>query len=267
MNMSRFVDNWRVGEVATYASLTCPPDKPVTLEIQISGAEPPERGQILIAQGISDSEELWAIRMIPSGRLVLQLGTAGHRETEEAHFPDLSLALSYHPTSGAISMGVGRAWIESLGFPWVEGLGELLTGHAVNQWVRHVAQHDRPPRESWQLRLGCPQDGRADTPPLGWKISAGFRFGEPAAPQPKERIVAPPISEAHLLDLSLLRRLDLPGGSSAWVEPETVGNIRPAGLPGTTILYFCPPSIPPMIVLGSPDAVYEALYGQPEVCA
>lgn len=138
-------------------------DSPVAVDLKIHQIPPEERrAPTRLLAGLSpEGEELWAVRYLPSGRLVLQLGTAGHRETLHGYGAPMDLSLNYNPATGGVSLVV-RGFVGP----------ETLAGAARCAWAQPYVD-----KSDWRLVLGCEDDGRADLPPRGWQVEWVLRAG------------------------------------------------------------------------------------------
>lgn len=162
------------GELGTQSvKLYADGSRPITLDFKASNAEPVERKITLIMQARRNGEELWAIRTLPSCRLLIQPGTARSRESVYGYPSELSLGVSYNPLTGALAVAVGgpvgdpespRGWITP----------ETFDLHAHNHWAS--------PAGDYEILLGAPET-YADQTPLGWTIDCSFRYG-PAEHEP-----------------------------------------------------------------------------------
>lgn len=171
------------GKLATTALLLhADGSRPITLDFKASSVNPPlpkrtsmgpfdngsnpqyKAQRTLIMQARRGGEELWAIRMLPSGRLLIQPGTEPSRESAYGYPGELALGVSFNPITRSLSVVVrdgGSGPTESFNLTantcwWADGDYEIL--------------------------LGAPES-YADQSPIGWRIDCSFRYGLPVAPQ------------------------------------------------------------------------------------
>lgn len=138
-----------------------PKDRPINLKLEIEEARPRWGGSILIARGVANYEELWALRMHPSGRLALHAGAEVKSVFVVAG--GLVLSVSYGPKHGGIGCAVGSTNV-------------VLSGSCKSSWA------ERTEWQTWNLEIGAGKD-LADLPPYGWKISASFHLQDPVSAQ------------------------------------------------------------------------------------
>lgn len=134
---------------------------PITLDFKAANVEPPTEGKILIMQARRHGGELWAIRMWPSGRLMLNPGTSASRESAYGYPGELRLGVSYNPVTGALAVAVGDS----------DGPSETFDLHAHTRWAEPVSDYE--------ILLGAPYS-YADQTLLGWTVDCSFRYVEPA---------------------------------------------------------------------------------------
>lgn len=160
MDMSKIVEGWAPSADAPTASLFCDGAKPINLSLIYVEAQSRGSKTLIMQARTFSGEELWAIRMLPSGRLLIGLGTAGSRETEFCYYPEANIGISYNPGTGRLAVAA-----TSPGEP-----SESFVATAHNAWA------PGPPR-NYEIMIGAPEN-YADKAPLGWWISASFRYGE-----------------------------------------------------------------------------------------
>lgn len=166
LDMSVLAKGWEVGNEATMLRLGADGRRPITLEFKATHVTPPAAGRILIMQARRNSEELWAIRMLPSGRLLLQPGTAPSRECLYGYPGELSLGVSFNPATHALSVVVRD--------------GGLLERGPIESFNLFARAPWASPEEDYEILLGAPAT-YVDQSPLGWRIDCSFRYGEPVA--------------------------------------------------------------------------------------
>ncbi len=159
LDMSILAEDWHCGKGELHR-LYADPSHPLTLDFTAVDVEPPPFGRVLIMQALVQGQEIWAIRMLPSGRLWIQPGTKPSRETAYGYVGRLAMGVSFNPESGALSIVVRNE----------DGAAESFHPTACTPWASTG--------EGYEILLGAPES-YADLSPIGWRIDCSFRYGEP----------------------------------------------------------------------------------------
>jgi hypothetical protein len=161
LDMSILVDGWWPHEdIMPSVHLNADRSRPITLDFKATDVEPSALGKTLIMQARVGVQELWGIRMLPSGRLLIQPGTGPSRETRYGYPGELVMGLSFNPVSGAFSVTVADP-------------GEIAAAEIFNLNIRTPWA---TPDEGYEILLGAPE-GYADRSPFGWRFYCSFRYG------------------------------------------------------------------------------------------
>lgn len=155
LDMSVLCDNWTPSRRHPEALALMPRNRDLTLSLNADKIVLTNH-PILLLQAEAGGEEIWGLRVLPIGELLFS-ADRGQWDSKGRVFTErLSLALSFSPSQGGLSIVVSNPPAVAVTFTANVG----------------------PIRDYYNLRIGC-QVGTDDACPFGWRISSRFDLAEP----------------------------------------------------------------------------------------